>query len=97
MSVPSPLRKEKIYIKVSCSFDTTGYMQPRSITWQDGRVFQIEQIQDYRPAGSGNLPSDCDCYTILIGGDARHLFFERSDARFRSRVGRWFVERNVRE
>ena len=33
-----------------------------------------------------------DCYTVMVKGQERHLFFERSDPRFPSRFGRWFVE-----
>ena len=29
----------RTYVKVNSDFDATGYMQPRSITWQDGRTF----------------------------------------------------------
>ena len=36
----SPL-PQRVYVKVNSDFDSTGYMQPRSITWKDGRVFKI--------------------------------------------------------
>lgn len=26
---------ERIYVKVTSDFDSTGYMQPKSITWAD--------------------------------------------------------------
>ena len=73
---------EKVYVKVTSEFDSTGYMQPTSITWSDGRTFPIEQVRDY----SG------DCFTVLINGQEKHLFFERIDPRFAGRIGRWFVE-----
>ena len=41
---------ERVYVKVNSDFDATGYMQPRSITWKDGRVFNIEAVKDFRPA-----------------------------------------------
>lgn len=37
---------EKVYVKVTSEFDSTGYMQPTSITWSDGRTFSIEQVRD---------------------------------------------------
>ena len=43
---------ERVYVSVSSIFDSTGYMQPTSITWTDGRTFPIEK----RPG----LPS-CGC------------------------------------
>ena len=39
-----PPHMERIYVKVNSDFDATGYMQPRSITWADGRTFQIEAV-----------------------------------------------------
>ena len=45
-------RAEKVYVKVNSDFDSTGYIQPKSITWADGRTFMIEKIKDYRPAAT---------------------------------------------
>ena len=84
----------KVYIKVNSDFDSTGFMQPRSITWSDGRTFPIESVRDFRPASSIQNDRHGDCYTVLIHGEERHLFFERTDALFSSRFGRWFVELN---
>ena len=54
-------RPQRVYVKVNSDFDSTGYMQPRSITWKDGRVFKIEAVKDFRPASSieHGLPGDC--------------------------------------
>lgn len=70
-------------------------MQPRAITWADGRTFAIDAVRDFRPAGT--LGCDCrgDCYTVVIRGEEKHLFFERVDPLFSGRVGRWFVEKTV--
>ena len=35
-------------------------------------------------------------YTVMVKGQERHLFFERSDPRFSSQFGRWFVEVETR-
>ena len=43
-------KQEKVYVKVCTDFDSTGYMQPRSVTWSDGRTFKIEKVKDFRPA-----------------------------------------------
>ena len=37
---------EKVYVKVTSEFDSTGYMQPTSITWSDGRTFPIDQVRE---------------------------------------------------
>ncbi len=82
---------KRIYVKVTSDFDTTGYMQPRFITWEDGRVFQIDQICDFHPAHTSEKGPSSDCYTIIVNGEKRALFFERSAPLFPNRIGRWFV------
>ena len=88
-------KTEKIYVRVNSDFDITGYMQPRAITWADGRTFPIEQVKDFCPASGKGSSSPGDCYTVVIHGCERHLFFERTGPLFQSRVGRWFVERST--
>ena len=85
-------QSQRIYVKVNSDFDATGFMQPRAITWRDGRVFHIDSVKDFRPASSVQQGLSGDCYTIIIKGEEKHLFFERTDERFSSRFGRWFVE-----
>lgn len=92
MAYTRPQRPERTYVKVNSDFDSTGFMQPRSITWKDGRVFQIEAVKDFRPASSIARGLPGDCYTVVIKGETKHLFFERSDPLFATKVGRWFVE-----
>ncbi len=82
----------KVYVKVNSDFDATGFMVPRTITWSDGRTFRIEAVRDFRPASSLSHGHGGDCYTIVIHGEERHLFFEKSGSVNAARVGRWFVE-----
>ena len=85
-------RPHRVYVKVTSVFDPTGYMQPRSITWKDGRVFPIESVKDFRPASSIEQSLPGDCYTVVIKGELKRLYFERSRDRSASHFGRWFVE-----
>lgn len=71
-----PPHMERIYVKVNSDFDATGYMQPRSITWADGRTFRIDAVKDYRPAVCYRQGAEGSCYTVMIRGQERHLFFE---------------------
>ena len=80
---------DRVYVQVTSDFDPTGYMQPRSITWPDGRVFRIEDVRSFRPAGKSQT---LDCYTVIIRGKERRLYFERSGDHFACRFGRWYVE-----
>ena len=57
-------KTEKVYVKVNSDFDATGYMQPRQITWGDGRTYPIEQVRDFRPANTiADMPGDC--YAVM--------------------------------
>ena len=89
-------RTQRVYVKVTSNFDTTGYMQPIAITWSDGRTFPIEQVRDSRPAGMIGNDLPVDYYTVQIQGKEKLLYFEHIDPRFTGRLGRWFVEKIVR-
>lgn len=88
-------RPEKVYVKVTSVFDALGFMQPKEIIWRDGRVFPIEAVKDYRPASSISHDLPGDCFTIVIKGTERHLYFERNQDHFSGRYGRWFVETSI--
>lgn len=86
--------KSRVYVRVCSEMDRTGYLQPRSILWKNGKAFPIEEIRDFRPAESAagrDLPCG-DCYTVVIGGQERLLYFEHADPRTAGRAGRWFLE-----
>lgn len=88
-------KTERVYVKVDSTFDSTGYMLPTAITWADGRTFPIDKVQDFRPASTADNDFSGDCFTVLIQGQEKHLFFERIDPRFTGRLGRWFVEKTA--
>ena len=75
---------DRIYVNVNSDFDSTGYMMPRSITWKDGRTFRIESVKDFRPASAYRKGMQGDCYTVVIKGETRHLFFEKTGDLFAS-------------
>lgn len=89
-----PARK-RVYVKVESRFDETGYMTPTSLIWGN-KIIPIDSVVSFHPArsikGPTNLPGDC--YTIMINGEQKHLYFEKTDPMFTSRCGRWFVETN---
>ena len=78
---------EKVYVKVDTSFDQTGEMMPKSITWTDGRVFPIDRVENYRPASTLEPGRIGDCYTVIIKGERKYLFFQRNLMRDH-RIGR---------
>ena len=83
---------ERVYVKVNSDFDSTGYIQPKSITWKDGRTFKIDAVKDYRPTSVYRKGVEGACYTVVIRGEEKHLFFEWTNSAFASRVARWYVE-----
>lgn len=103
MNVQKPLKgnrsphMERVYVKANSDFDSTGYMQPRSITWADGRTDKIGAAKDYCPAACYRQGAEGVCYTVLIKGGERSLFFEGTNSDFASRVARWYVETMVSE
>ena len=86
------IEKEKIYVKVNSDFDSTGAVTPRAIIWSDGRTFKIDSVRDFRPASTLGPGHVGDCYTVIIHGEEKQLFFERTSSLFGSRLGRWWVE-----
>ena len=86
---------EKVYVKVNSDFDATGYMVPRTITWADGRIFTIDEVKDFRPASTLVRGHSGDCYTVMIRGEEKFLFFEKTSDPFAARCGRWFVEKPI--
>lgn len=42
---------KKVYVRVTSDFDATGYMQPKSIVWTNGKIFPS------RASGTSALPN----------------------------------------
>ena len=85
----------KIYVRVSTLFDMDGTMLPRVLMWKDGQRFKIDRVVNIKPAYSMKAGGQGDRYTVMINGQQRYLFFERSSYLTGNNVGRWFVERQT--
>ena len=92
MAVPVRSKPERVYVNIVLFVDSTGFMKPSAIKWTDGRTFDIERIRDFRPASAAGNDINGDCYTVVIKGQDRYLFFEEANPHFSGRLGRWFVE-----
>ena len=92
MSGNRVITTRRIYVKVNSDFDVTGAVTPRVITWKDGRTFKIDSIRDFRPASTIETGRVGDCYTVLIRGEEKQLYFEKTNSIFGGRLGRWWVE-----
>ena len=58
----------KVYVPVDVRFDETGRMLPRTITWEDGKKYEIDKVTDIRPAPAQKAGGQGDRYTVWIGG-----------------------------
>lgn len=75
--------RRKHYVEVVARYDTEGGITPLSITWDDGRVFEITRILDVRRAASLRVGGRGIRYLCKIGERDSHLYFEDPA---------WFVE-----
>ena len=92
MHTPGNLPSKRVYVKVNSDFDAKGAVTPRAIVWADGRSFRIDAVRDFRPAVELEGGRAGDCYTVIIRGEERQLFFERTRSMYGARLGRWWVE-----
>ena len=75
--------RRKRYVEVTARFTEDGAVRPLTITWDDGRVFTIDQIMDVRQAASLKVGGTGVRYLVRIGHTKTFLFYENP---------RWFVE-----
>ena len=73
----------KINLEVNADFDIDGNIRPRAITWEDGRVFEIDRILDARMAPAMVAGGLGMRYLCRIRGKVVKLFNDE---------GRWFME-----
>lgn len=83
----------KAYVRVNLDTDEDGIMLPRKLTWEDGIQYEIDRVLDIRPAYAAKAGGQGDRYTVMVHGQIRYLFFERSTNLTGNVIGRWFVER----
>lgn len=73
----------KAYVPVNADIDKEGVIHPRFILWDNGLVFQIEDILYKCRASSKKVGGGGIRYTILVKGHQSFLFQEGT---------KWFVE-----
>lgn len=73
----------RVYVRVLAEFDEEGGLYPVSVTWEDGRVFEIDRVLDVKQAVSGPAQGRGLRYTIRIRDVETYLY----------RAGdRWFMQ-----
>ena len=77
------VRCRKDYVSVNVDIDKEGCIYPRFIRWQDGLIFQIDQVLYKCRAASKKVGGGGIRYTVMIRGKESYLFHEGD---------KWFVE-----
>ncbi len=75
----------KINLEVNADFDLDGNIRPRSITWEDGRVYEIDRVLDVSLAPAMVAGGLGMRYICRIRGRTVKLFNDE---------GRWFIEKS---
>ena len=75
--------RRKHYVEVLARIDEEGVVTPVSVTWDDGRTFEIDRVLDVRQAASLKVGGTGVRYLVRIGQTTTYLFYENP---------RWFVE-----
>ena len=75
--------RRKRYVEVTARFAEDGTLRPLTITWDDGRVFTVDQVLDVRQAASLKVGGTGVRFLVRIGRTTTFLFYENP---------RWFVE-----
>ncbi len=73
----------KAYVSVNADIDKEGVIHPRFIRWDNGLIYQIEDILYKCRATSKKVGGGGIRYTILVKGHQSFLFQEGT---------KWFVE-----
>ncbi|MDF2572376.1 MAG: hypothetical protein K0R55_3980 [Sporomusa sp.] len=77
------MNPKKIYVKVIAEHDPDTGTKPLSLTWIDGRIYEVDRVLDRRKAASLKAGGWGIRYTCRILGQERYLWEEE---------GKWFVE-----
>ena len=78
------LENTKVYVEVTSKFDTDGTMTPVSFVWEDGMVYNIDQIKKKERCVSQKSGETGMMYTVIVAGKECHLFYK---------FDKWFMEK----
>ena len=77
------MKMRKVYVDVTLRHDKYGKIIPLSVTWEDGRKYEIDRVIDVRRAASTKVGGNGMRFTVRILGKETYLFDDGE---------RWFVE-----
>ena len=74
----------KVYVAVNEDRDTSGKITPKSMVWEDGIRYEIDEVLDIRRAASLKGGGVGLRYEVRIGNSVTYMWLEDKA---------WFVER----
>lgn len=77
--------EKKVYVEVTAVFTEDGRMLPKAFRWEDGTEYEIARIKNVCRAASRKAGGAGVCYTCVICGQEKHLYYEENN--------RWFLEK----
>jgi hypothetical protein len=77
----------KVYVDVTAEFSKEGTLLPKSFRWEDGQIYEIEQVKDVRRAASLKAGGVGTRYTCVVNGRESYLFYEDNNQWFMERAG----------
>lgn len=80
------MESRKVYVKVLAEIDEQGSICPKSITWEDGRRFNIDKVTQVRRACASKVGGTAIRYSICVCGKQTYLYEDD---------GKWFVESKI--
>lgn len=80
------MNDNKVYVDVVAEFTKDGRIVPKSFTWSDGHVYEVQKITDLRRAASLRAGGVGMRYTCIVDGRESHLFYEEN---------KWFLEKRT--
>ena len=73
----------KVYVDVTLKQDKYGTIIPLTVTWENGRCYEIDRVLDVRRAAATKVGGTGTRFTVRILGKVTYLFDDGE---------RWFVE-----
>lgn len=68
--------KRRVVVGVVARYDTAGKVIPLSVTWPDGRVFEVSRVYNVCRAASLKAGGQGIRYACRIAGKDAYLFFD---------------------
>ena len=80
------MNDNKVYVDVVAEFTKDGRIVPKSFTWSDGHVYEVQKITDLRRAACLKAGGVGMRYTCIVDGRESHLYYEEN---------KWFLEKRT--